>query len=38
MTPTKEQFEAAAQSAESPIWEEEGNDCRCQYFTDCGFR
>ena len=33
MTPTKEQFEAAAQSAENPIWEEDGNDCRRDYFA-----
>ena len=36
MTPTQEAFERAAQSAENPIWLEDGNDCRIDYETKCG--
>jgi len=36
MTPTKEQFEAAAQSAENDVWLEDGNDCREDIYTNCG--
>ena len=36
MTPTKEQFEAAAQSAESDVWLKDENDCRFMAESICG--